>query len=86
MPKSRYKCIYRKIISYFKCSMDWRKEQIPRWNHQDSDSDKNSFLGPFMQRLLYFDFKETQITARNSFVPEVRNVCPKGGTNYFNIR
>jgi hypothetical protein len=39
-----------------------------------------------MQRLLYFDFKETQITARNSFILEVQNICPKGGTNYFNIR
>jgi hypothetical protein len=38
-----------------------------------------------MQRLLYFDFKETQLTARNSFFPEVWNICPKGGTNYFNI-
>jgi hypothetical protein len=44
------------------------------------------FSGPFMQRLLYFDFKETEITKINSFVPEVRNICPKGGTNYFNIR
>jgi hypothetical protein len=34
----------------------------------------------------YFDFKETQITAKNLFVPEVRNICPKGLTNYFNIR
>jgi hypothetical protein len=33
-----------------------------------------------------FDFKETQITAGNSFVPEVRIICPKGETNYFNIR
>jgi hypothetical protein len=41
---------------------------------------------PFMQRLLYFDFKETEITKRNSFVPEVRNICPKGGTSYFNIK
>jgi hypothetical protein len=32
-----------------------------------------------------FDFKETQITAKNLFVPEVQNICPKGGTNYFNI-
>jgi hypothetical protein len=61
--------------------MDWRKEQFPRWNHRGSDSDKKSFSG-----LLYFDFKETQITARNSFVLEVQNICPKGGTNYFNIR
>jgi hypothetical protein len=39
-----------------------------------------------VQRLLYFYFKETEITKINSFVPEVRNICPKGGTNYFNIR
>jgi hypothetical protein len=38
-----------------------------------------------MQQLFPW-FKETQITARNLFVPEVRNICPKGGTNYFNIR
>jgi hypothetical protein len=44
------------------------------------------FSGPFMQRLLYFEFKETKITKRNSFVPEVWYICPKGGTNYFNIR
>jgi hypothetical protein len=37
-------------------------------------------------QLLYFDLEETQITARNSFIPEVRNICPKGGTNYFNNR
>jgi hypothetical protein len=66
--------------------MDRRKEQFPRWNRQGSDSDKNSFSEPFMQRLVYFDFKETQITVRNSIVPEVRNICPKGGSNYFNIR
>jgi hypothetical protein len=34
----------------------------------------------------YIDFKETQITARNSFVSLVRNISQKGGTNYFNIR
>jgi hypothetical protein len=45
-----------------------------------------SFSEPFQQRLLYFDFKETEITKRNPFFPEVRNICPKGGTNYFNIR
>jgi hypothetical protein len=39
-----------------------------------------------MQRSLYYDCKETEITKRNSFVPEVRNIWPKGGTNYFNIR
>jgi hypothetical protein len=39
-----------------------------------------------MQRLPYFDFKETQITARNLFILEVRNICPKGGTTYFKIR
>jgi hypothetical protein len=39
-----------------------------------------------MQQLPFFDFKETQITVRNSFFQEVRNICPKGGTNYFNIR
>jgi hypothetical protein len=65
----------------------WTDEKkFPRWNHQGSDSGKNSFSGPFMQRLLYFDFKEIKITARNSFVPEVRNIYPKGGTNYYNVR
>jgi hypothetical protein len=39
-----------------------------------------------MQRLLYFDFKETEITKINLFILEVWNICPKGGTNYLNIR
>jgi hypothetical protein len=44
--------MYKKNIFYYKCSMDWQKEQFPSWNHQSSDSDKNSFSGPFMQCLL----------------------------------
>jgi hypothetical protein len=46
---------------------------------------KKQLLGPFMEWLLYFGFKQPQITARNSFAPEVQNISRRGGTNPFSI-
>jgi hypothetical protein len=38
-----YKRSYRKSMFLHKCSMVWRKEPFPRWNHQSTDSDKKHF-------------------------------------------
>jgi hypothetical protein len=53
---------------------------------KSSDSDKNAFSGTFVQRLLYFDFKQSQITSTNSFIYEVHDICPRGKNIIFNIK
>jgi hypothetical protein len=82
---SRYYCSYKDSIFYHKCSVDWPKEPFPCWNHQSSDSNKNRFWGTFVQRLLYFDSKQSQITSTNSFIYEVQDICPRGQNSSFNI-
>jgi hypothetical protein len=72
-------------IFYHKCSVDWRKEQFPCWNHQSSDSNKNTLWRAFVQRLPYSDFKQSQITSRNSFIHEIQDICPRGKNNSVNI-
>jgi hypothetical protein len=47
---------------------------------------KNTFWGTFVQRLLYFDFRQSQITSRNSLIYEVQDICPRGKKNSFNIK
>jgi hypothetical protein len=72
-------------IFYHKFSVDWWQEPFPCWNYQHNDSYKNTFWGAFVQWLLYFDFRQSKITSRNSFIYEVQDICWIGKNNSFNI-